>query len=153
MELLNYICNKKKYRTVIAYKHYFEEFLEAQEQKVQLKILQTLRIIEEVELVPILYLKHIEATDGNIAKMTAYALAYVTGQLQPEDTVVWNTKEDETVNLNQAQIVSILNGLGQVQAIVWSVKYPAYVQAIDEAETVEEVENIIIDYTEESEGE
>ena len=64
MELLNYICDKKKYRTVIAYKHYFEEFLEAQEQKVQLKILQTLRIIEEVELVPILYLKHIEATDG-----------------------------------------------------------------------------------------
>lgn len=52
MELLNYICD------------YFEEFLEAQEQKVQLKILQTLRIIEEVELVPILYLKHIEATDG-----------------------------------------------------------------------------------------
>lgn len=91
--------------------------------------------------------KHIEATDGNIAKMTAYALAYVTGQLQPEDTVVWNTKEDETVELNQAQIVSILNGLGQVQAVVWSVQYPAYIKAIDEAETVEEVEAIVIDYT------
>ena len=91
--------------------------------------------------------KHIEATDGNIAKMTAYALAYVTGQLQPEDTVVWNTKEDETVELNQAQIVSILQGLGQVQAVVWSVKYPAYVKAIGEAQTIEEVEEIEIDYT------
>ena len=91
--------------------------------------------------------KHIEATDGNIAKMTAYALAYVTGQLQPEDTVIWNTKEDETVNLNQQQIVQILQGLGQVQAIVWSEKYPAYIKAIDEAQTLEEVEAIEIDYT------
>lgn len=95
--------------------------------------------------------KHIEATDGNIAKMTAYALAYVTGQLQPEATVVWNTKEDETVNLNQAQIVSILQGLGQVQAVVWSVQYPEYVSMIENATTVEEVEAIVIDY--ESEGE
>lgn len=95
--------------------------------------------------------KHIEATDGNIAKMTAYALAYVTGQLQPEDTVVWNTKEDETVNLNQAQIVAILNGLGNVQAVVWSVQYPVYVSMIESATTVEEVEAIEIDY--ESEGE
>ena len=91
--------------------------------------------------------KHIEATDGNIAKMTAYALAYVTGQLQPEDTVVWNTKEDETVNLNQAQIVAILNGLGNVQAVVWSVQYPVYVSMIESATTVEEVEAIVIDYT------
>lgn len=99
--------------------------------------------------------KHIEATDGNIAKMTAYALAYVTGQLQPTDTVVWNTKEDETVNLNQAQIVSILNGLGQVQAVVWSVQYPMYINMIESAETIEEVEAIEIDYTTpiESEGE
>lgn len=99
--------------------------------------------------------KHIEATDGNIAKMTAYALAYVTGQLQPTDTVVWNTKEDETVELNQAQIVQILNGLGNVQAVVWSVEYPVYVNMIETATTIEEVEAIVIDYTipNESEGE
>lgn len=98
--------------------------------------------------------KHIEATDGNIAKMTAYALAYVTGQLQPEDTVVWNTKEDETVELKQQQIVSILNGLGNVQAVVWSVQYPTYVKAIEQAETIEEVDEVVIDYSAplESEG-
>lgn len=92
--------------------------------------------------------KHIEATDGNIGKFTAYALAYVTGQLQPTDTVVWNTKEDETVQLTQLQVSNILVGLGQVQAIVWTVKYPAYINAINEATTIEEVENIIIDYKE-----
>ena len=93
--------------------------------------------------------KHIEATDGNIAKLTAYALAFVTGQLQPTDTVVWNTKEDETVELSQEQIVTIINGLGTVQAFVWSVQFPAYVQAIEMAETVEEVETIEINYTSE----
>lgn len=92
--------------------------------------------------------KHIEATDGNIAKFTAYALAYITGQLQPTDTVVWNTKEDETVELNQEQVVSILNGLGQVQAYVWAVKFPYYVNLIESAQTLEEVQAIVIDYGE-----
>lgn len=91
--------------------------------------------------------KHIEATDGNIGKFTAYALAYVTGQLQPTDTVVWNTKEDETVELNQEQVSLILTGLGQVQAYVWAVQYNVYVEAIKEATTVEEVEAIEIVYT------
>ena len=90
--------------------------------------------------------KHIEATDGNIAKLTAYALAYVTGQLQPEDTVVWNTKEDETVELTSEQIAFIVKGLGLVQASVWSVQFPQYIQAIETAETVEEVNAIEIQY-------
>lgn len=93
--------------------------------------------------------KHIEATDGNIAKFTAYALAYITCQLQPTDTVVWNTKEDETVELNQEQVVSILNGLGQVQAYVWAVKFPYYISLIEQAQTIEEVNAIVIDYTSE----
>ena len=90
--------------------------------------------------------KHIEATDGNIAKLTAYALAYVTGQLQPTETVVWNTKEDETVELNAEQIGFIVKGLGFVQASVWSVQFPQYLQAIETAETVEEVNAITIEY-------
>lgn len=90
--------------------------------------------------------KHIEATDGNIAKLTAYALAYVTGQLQPTETVVWNTKEDETVELNAEQIGVIVKGLGFVQASVWSVQFPKYLQAIETAETIEEVNAINIEY-------
>jgi len=103
--------------------------------------------------------KHIEATDGNIAKLTAYALAYVTGQLEPTETVVWNTKEDETVELNAEQIAFIVKGLGLVQASVWSVQFPAYVQAIERANTIEEVNAINIEYysdvpvTEETENE
>ena len=90
--------------------------------------------------------KHIEATDGNIGKFTAYALAYVTGQLQPTDTVVWNTKEDETVELTATQVNEILNGLGVVQASVWSVQFPMFLNRIKEARTLEEVRSIVIQY-------
>ena len=93
--------------------------------------------------------KHIEATDGNIGKFSAYALGYVTGQLQPEDTVVWNTKEDETVLLTADQVSAILSGLGQVQAEVWAVKFPYYLQLLEAATTVEEVNAIEIDYSQE----
>ena len=51
------------------------------------------------------------------------------------------------------QIVSILNGLGNVQAAVWSVQYPVYVNEIETATTVEEVEAIIINYTTPNESE
>lgn len=54
----------KKYRTVIAYKEYFEDFLKLQTPKVQAKILQILRILESVELIPRNYLKHLAGTNG-----------------------------------------------------------------------------------------
>ena len=38
--------------------------MDAQPQKVQSKILQILRVIEEVEVIPRNYLAHIEGTDG-----------------------------------------------------------------------------------------
>lgn len=54
----------KKYRTVITYKDYFEEFVRKQRPKVIRKIFQTLRIIEQIERIPASYLKYIENTDG-----------------------------------------------------------------------------------------
>jgi phage-related protein len=54
----------KKYRTIITYKDYFEEFLNKQRPKVKEKIIWTFLLIEEVQQVPETYLKHIENTDG-----------------------------------------------------------------------------------------
>lgn len=51
-------------RTVVAYKNYFEDFLRKQTPKTQAKILQTLRIIEEINIISANYFKHIEGTDG-----------------------------------------------------------------------------------------
>ena len=54
----------KKYRTIITYQDYFEEFLKKQRQKVREKIIWTFLLIEEVQQVPETYLKHLENTDG-----------------------------------------------------------------------------------------
>ena len=54
----------KKYRTIFFYKEYFDDFFNNQRIKVRYKILWTLRIIETLPIVPELYLKHIEGTNG-----------------------------------------------------------------------------------------
>jgi phage-related protein len=54
----------KKVREIIAYKHYFEEFLVQQPQKVQDKIFKILEAIETLERVPEKYLKHLTGTEG-----------------------------------------------------------------------------------------
>ncbi len=54
----------KKYRTIITFKDYFEEFLTKQRQKVKEKIFWTFLLIEEVQQIPETYLKHLEGTNG-----------------------------------------------------------------------------------------
>ena len=88
--------------------------------------------------------KHIEATDGNIAKLSAYALSFMTGV---QEVVYWNTKEDETIVLTQEQLTQALMGLGDVQATVWNVKFPYYLKQLENATTVEEVKAITVDYS------
>ncbi|MCG8390253.1 MAG: type II toxin-antitoxin system RelE/ParE family toxin [Cytophagales bacterium] len=53
-----------KTREVVAYKHYFEEFLNDQTTKVQDKIFKIIEAIETLERVPSNYLKHLTGTDG-----------------------------------------------------------------------------------------
>lgn len=62
-----YLCivdSEKKFRAVIFYKDYFENFFLKQSDKVKDKIIWTIQLIEELERVPENYLKHIESTDG-----------------------------------------------------------------------------------------
>jgi phage-related protein len=54
----------EKIREIVAYKHYFEEFLIQQPKKVQDKIFKVLEAIETLERIPSNYLKHIEGTKG-----------------------------------------------------------------------------------------
>ena len=56
--------SKRKYRTAIFYKDYFERFFIKQSKKVKAKIIWTIELIEELERVPEIYLKHIESTQG-----------------------------------------------------------------------------------------
>ncbi len=53
-----------KVREVIAFKHYFEDFLLEQPHKVQDKIFKIIEAIETLERIPSNYLKHLTGTDG-----------------------------------------------------------------------------------------
>lgn len=58
------MSSKKKFRTIIFYKDYFEKFFVKQPEKVKAKIIWTFELIEEIERVPENYLKHIESIQG-----------------------------------------------------------------------------------------
>jgi hypothetical protein len=58
------VGKKQKYRTIIFYKDYFQEFFVKQRDKVKEKIVWTFELIEELQRVPETYLKHLENTDG-----------------------------------------------------------------------------------------
>ena len=90
--------------------------------------------------------KSIEATDGNIAKLGLYLVKFLM-QEDYTSTIEWNTKENENVQLNAEQLSYITEGLGAIQSEVWTVKFPYYNTQIANAETIEEVEAIVIDYT------
>ena len=53
-----------KYRNVVFYKEYFNDFFILQREKVRNKIIWTFNLIEDIKIVPETYLKHIEGTDG-----------------------------------------------------------------------------------------
>lgn len=55
---------QRKYRKIITFKNYFEDFLRKQRQKVKDKIIWTFLLIEDLQHVPETYLKHLEGTDG-----------------------------------------------------------------------------------------
>ena len=51
-------------RELYFFKHYFEEFYEEQTDKVKRKILWTLKVIEELDRIPEVYLKRLKNTTG-----------------------------------------------------------------------------------------
>ena len=52
------------YRNIFLYKDFFRSFFNKQTEKIRRKIIWVLRLIETVERVPEIYLKHIESSDG-----------------------------------------------------------------------------------------
>lgn len=58
------MVENKRWRTIIFYKEYFSDFFVRQRLKVQQKITWTFDLIEELERVPEMYLKHLESIQG-----------------------------------------------------------------------------------------
>ena len=53
-----------KFRTAVFYKNYFEQFFVKQNNRVKEKIIWTIRLVEELKIVPSIYLKRISGTNG-----------------------------------------------------------------------------------------
>jgi phage-related protein len=58
------IDGNNKIRQIIVLKDYFEKFFIRQRKKVKDKIIWTLDLIEEIQIVPETYLKHIKSSNG-----------------------------------------------------------------------------------------
>ena len=54
------MSTEKKYRKVELYKDYFEKFFAKQDKKTQEKIVWTLELIEDLDRIPVKFLKHVE---------------------------------------------------------------------------------------------
>lgn len=89
--------------------------------------------------------KHIEANDGNISKLGLVAVELVLNQ-DTESTIEWCTSEDEVVNLNAEQLQVVVQGLKAEQTRVWVELFPSFLADIEQAETLEAVNAIEIDY-------
>lgn len=87
--------------------------------------------------------QHIEATDGNIGKFSAFMAGFSGGLIE---SVPWSTYENENITLNFGEAMTVLQGLLEAQAHVWTVKHNGYVEAIKSADTIEELNAIVIDY-------
>ena len=53
----------EKFWTVVAYKHYFEDFLKKQPIKVQNKIYKIIELVEAMKIIPSRYIRKIEGTN------------------------------------------------------------------------------------------
>lgn len=58
------MIERNKFRNIVFYKNYFQDFFDLQSKKVKAKIVWTFDLIEYLERVPETYLKHLESTDG-----------------------------------------------------------------------------------------
>lgn len=54
----------QKHRKILFFKSYFQDFFDKQSKKVKAKIVWTFDLVEDLQRVPEIYLKHIENSDG-----------------------------------------------------------------------------------------
>ena len=86
---------------------------------------------------------HVEATKEN---MNTFATAAIGIERELIPYQEWTSKEDNVRQLNLEQCLTISMGIGAIQSSVWNVQFIAYKTAIENAETIAEVERININY-------
>lgn len=86
-------------------------------------------------------LYHIEGHFTNMIKISAYAQSMGT-----EDILPWNTKENVNILLNQKGCIQLSELMKTMNVELWTVAFPTYLALIESCKTVDEVNNITIEY-------
>lgn len=86
-------------------------------------------------------LYHIEGHFTNMIKISAYAQS-----MGAEDILPWNTKENINVFLNKTGCAQLSALMQQMNVKLWTVDFPTYLAQIESCTTVDEVNNITIEY-------
>lgn len=87
-------------------------------------------------------LKQVQGDTNSLSEQTQDDTA------QEELTYLWLSKDDQAVELSLADFGTLGGLIAEFKNTIWQEKYIAYKTAIEQAETVEAVENIVIDYIE-----
>ena len=73
-------------------------------------------------------------------------LLFAASGMDDTQTVIWLGKDNQPLECNKQDIYNIGATIGAMTVDVWSVKNPYYLQAIENAKTLEELQAIVIDY-------
>jgi hypothetical protein len=73
-------------------------------------------------------------------------LQFYVPNMSDTDTVIWFGKDNQPLKCTKEDLMAIGGLISSLTAQVWSVKNPAYVEAINNATTIEELNAINIDY-------
>lgn len=73
-------------------------------------------------------------------------LLFASVGMYETQTVIWLGKDNQPLECNKQDIYNIGNAIGDMTVNVWAVKNPYYLQAIENAETIEQLNEIVIDY-------
>ena len=87
---------------------------------------------------------HIEFKPDNLTKFQGYILGYLTGTISGK--VSWLSAEDIAIYCTEQDCKNIIQLIAQNDSKLWETAYVGYLREIDECQTVEEVQQIIINY-------
>lgn len=73
-------------------------------------------------------------------------LQFYVQNMNDTDTVIWFGKDNQPLECTKEDLMAIGGLIGSLTVQVWSVKNPAYIEQINNATTMEELNAINIDY-------
>lgn len=88
----------------------------------------------------------IETTTANISKLTSQFAMLQAGIIE---SVQWLSKDDLQLELSATELIALGQAIAEYTGAVWNVHYLRYKEQIEAAQTVAEVEEVLVEYARE----